>query len=185
MLFCCRYFTAASTPYYSWTNFKVPDGTPTFQKGYRDGCSSILYARGNDFYRSRYSYKYDTAMIGNTEYRFGYQRGWSWCFQTILAPQTGPRGGGLGKFLFVYGNESYGFDSAPNSINSTGLFGDIDGNTAFATSLSNPGSGVNAMFDVFQKGTDAGGVGGKGETTFGTNPLWSGGSRGGFLGWDK
>ena len=116
-------------------------------------------------------------MIGNTEYRFGFQRGNSWCFQTILAPQTGPRGGGLGKFLFVYGNDSWGFDASPGSINSTGLFGG---------SVSNPIStdSINGFFDVLQKGTDANGVGGVGYTAFGANPLWSGGSSGQFLGWD-
>ncbi len=176
-LSACRWITGASTPFYSWTNFKVPEGTPVFQAGFKDGCSSILYARGNDFYRSRYSYRYDPTMIGNTEYRFGFQRGNSWCFQTILAVQTGPRGGGLGKFLFVYGNDSWGFDASPGSINTTGLFG---GNVSNPISSDNS---INGFFDVLQKGTDAGGVGGVGYTTFGANPLWSGGSSGQFLGW--
>ncbi len=173
----CRWIAGASTPYYSWTNFKIPEGTPVFQAGFKDGCSSILYARGNDFYRSRYSYRYDPTMIGNTEYRFGFQRGSSWCFQTIITPQHGPRNGGITRFLFAHGADSWGFDASPGSINSTGLFGG---------SVESPISGsssINPLFDVFQKGTNAGGVGGVGYTAFGANPMWSGGSSGQFLGW--
>ncbi len=178
----CKWFSSAGTTYYAWTNFKVPEGTPVFQQGFKDGCSTVLYARGNDFYHTRYKYKYDPTLIGNTEYRFGHQRGYTWCFQTVLSAVSGPNGA-PDKFLFVYGNESWGFDASPGDINNSGLFGGQGGDSAFNSSLTTPGSGVNAMFDVFQKGTDSTGVGGVGGTVFGTNPLWSGGSSGQFLGW--
>ncbi len=181
VLFSCRWITGASTPYFSFTNFKVPEGTPTFRQGYKDGCSSILYARGNDFYRSRYKYRYNTAMIGNTEYRFGYSRGWSWCFQNIVSG-VGGSFGGPDKTIFPYGQDSLtgGLDYTPANVNSTGLFqSNVNGGIATL-----PADGVDSMFGVFQKGTDGTGVGGVGGTVFGTNPLWAGGSKGWWFGWD-
>ncbi|MDX2082916.1 MAG: hypothetical protein SFV53_02890 [Rickettsiales bacterium] len=180
----CRWFTSASTTYYSWTNFKIPEGTPTFQQGFKDGCSSVLYARGNDFYHSRYKYRYDPTLIGNSEYRFGHQRGYGWCFQTILSAVTGPYGA-PDKFLSLYGNAAV-FDPKPGTINKTGLFGDTGNESAFSSSLTTPGAGIDAMFGVFQKDNGEGGVGGGGSNTvFGGNPLWAGGSKGYFLGWDE
>lgn len=176
----CRWFSSASTSYFTWTNFKVPEGTPTFQKGYKDGCSTVLYARGNDYYRTRYSYRYDPTMIGNTEYRFGHQRGYTWCFQNILSGVTGH--GPIDKFIFPHGADSLtgGLDYTPNNINNQGLFG-AQGAASNAFTSSN--NSVDDMFGIWQKGTDGTGAGGAGETVFGTNPLWAGGSKGWWLGW--
>ncbi len=179
----CRWFSSASTTYFAWTNFKIPEGTPTFQKGYKDGCSTVLYARGNDYYRTRYSYRYDPTLIGNTEYRFGHQRGYTWCFQNILSAVAGH--GTIDRFLFPHGADSMtgGLDYTPKDFNKMGLFGDPDGYSVFGSSVSTTPGGVDSMFGVWQKGTDKDGVGGAGETAFGTNPLWAGGSKGWWLGW--
>ncbi len=176
----CRWFSSASTPYFSFTNFKVPEGTPTFQKGFKDGCSTVLYARGNDWYRSRYHYRYDPTMIGNTEYRFGHARGYTWCFQNILSQTTGH--GTLDKFLFPHGADSMtgGLDYNPNNINAQGLFG---AQGAAANPLATSNNSLDDMMGVWQKGTNAAGEGGAGATVFGTNPLWAGGSSGWWLGW--
>lgn len=177
----CRWITSAGTPFFYGTNFKVPDGTPTFQKGFRDGCSTLLSARGNDFYRSRYSYRYDPSLIGNTEYRFGHQRGYSFCFQSTTGPMNI---GSFDKFLFPHGNNAF-INGAVGSINNSGLFGSGPGNnSAFSTSLTTPGNGLDGMFDVLQKGNDDGGVGGGGSgTAFTGNIFWASGSSGYLLGW--
>lgn len=176
-LLSCRWFTSIHSTYFAFTNFKVPEGTPTFQQGYKDGCSTVLYARGNDYYRTRYHYRYDPTLIGNTEYRFGYSRGYTWCFQNIVQAITGH--GTLDAFLFPNGAQSMtgGLDYTPGSINGTGLFG--SGDNPFSTANNS----LDSMMGVWQKGTDGGGVGGSGESVFGTNPLWAGGSKGWWLGW--
>lgn len=180
-LISCRWIDGIGSPFFSWTNIKIPDGTPTFQRGFKDGCSTVLHARGNDYYHTRYKYRYDPNLIGNTEYRFGHQRGYSFCFQMIVGPSNSIVGS-PDRFLFHYGNGA-AFDPKPGSINDQGLFGD-SGNNALSSSLTTPGTGLNSMFDVWQKGNDDTGVGGGGSgTAFGGNPLWAGGSSGYFLGW--
>ncbi len=158
-----------------FTNFKVPPGTKAFQAGYKDGCSSVLYARGNVFYRSRYDYRYDVKMSGNTEYKFGYSKGWGWCFVHIvgISPDNtlGPPDGSLSP----YGRQPM-FDMSPNNVNNAwggffkgGLYAPID------PSASTSG-GLDASFSVLQEGVYGG-------TTFGANPLWSSGNEGvGFMG---
>jgi hypothetical protein len=172
----CAWFTSASLPYYTGTSFKIPDGTPIFQRGYKDGCSTVLYARGNDFYRSRYKYRYDPNLIGSAEYRFGHQRGYTFCFQTILAATIGPyKGSGLDA-IYPYGSATgAGFEvKYSGNVNSNGFFGgSSDVNAIWATV---PADGLNATFGVFQKGTDASGKGGAGATPFGGNLIWSSGT---------
>ena len=152
------------------TNFKVPDGTPAFQKGFRDGCSTSSYSRGNVFYRWRYGHKYDTKMIDNAEYRFGYQRGYTWCFQNVLSGVSGPQAS-WDRFLSPYGYDS---TMSAGNMNSTwdGFFGG-----SVESPLGDQGSGFDGIFDVLQKGGS-----GSGGTAFGGNPLWAGGSSGQFFG---
>ncbi len=179
-LVACRWLGAVGSTYFAGTNFKIPDGTPTFQKGFKDGCSTVLYARGNDWYRSRYKYHYDTAMVGNTEYRFGHQRGYTWCFQNILSSTAG--WGSADKFLFPYPPV---FDPSPGNINAQGLLGDSGNAPMSGSLLGGPGGGIDGSFSVLQKGNDGMGVGGGGSyTVFGGNPLWAGGSSGQFFGWE-
>ncbi len=173
LLSSCRWFGEATTPFFSWTNFKVPPGTPVFQQGYKDGCSTVLYARGNVFYRSRYSYKFDPKMIGNTEYRFGHSRGYSFCFQHVLASTSGPVGS-FDKYL-----SPQGYDKTYNAGNINDTWdGALANDGVFSGSVTTPGNGLNGIFDVLQKG-------GSGETrgVFDSNPLWAGGSKGQYFGW--
>lgn len=163
------------------SNFKVPPGTPAFKSGYKDGCSSVLYSRGNMFYRSRYEYRYDPNMIDNTEYQFGYSKGGNWCFSHIvgISPDNtlGP-GDGLSS-LYPQGANAM-FDMSPSSVDDAwgGMFG--SGLSSPIDTNSTPG-GLNAIFDVYQKGI-SGGQAGAGDSVFGSNPLWSGNKGVGFMG---
>lgn len=171
----CRWLTGGGTPFFSMTSIKIPDGTPAFKQGFQDGCSSVVNARGNMLYRTKYKYRYDPKMIENTEYKFGHSRGWAWCFQNVLSESTGPQKS-FDTYLMPYGN--WGYDSSVGSINETGD-GLIGGKGVWGDSVTTPGPGLNSMFDVFQKG-------GSGTTAsvFGSNPLWAGGSKGHIFGWD-
>ena len=164
------------------SNFKVPPGTPAFKSGYKDGCSSVLYSRGNMFYRSRYEYRYDPNMIDNTEYKFGYSRGGSWCFTHIvgISPDNALGSADGLSSLSPYGARPM-FDTSPNNINNA-FDGMFDGLSApiNADTNSTPG-GLNAIFDVYQKGI-SGGQAGAGGSVFGSNPLWSGEKGVGFMG---
>lgn len=163
----CQMITGAGTPFYAMTNIKIPEGTPAFQKGFRDGCETITYARGNPFYKTRYKgYRFDPKMIGNTEYRFGHSRGASFCF------------------MHVAGNVHSSFDNYLNYYDPTMMSQDyntvgdglFDGGV-FSSSITTPGNGIDGIFDVLQKG-------GSGTTgsAFTSNPLWAGGSVGQFFG---
>lgn len=166
----CRWITEAGTPYFTLTNFKVPDGTPAFQAGFKDGCGSVLYSRGNMFYRSRYKYKYDPNMTGNSEYRFGHARGYSWCFQQVL---VGPVAS-FDKYLYQGG---YDETFSAKDINKAwdGMFknGPMNDGPGFSE------GGLNAVVDVWRHGID------NKSSAFGSNPLWAGGAEGQFLGLSK
>jgi hypothetical protein len=163
----CRWLSDAGRPFYSMTNFKVPPGTPSFQQGYKDGCETVSYARGNAFYKTRYKgYRYDPKMIGNSEYRFGHSRGVSFCFmQVISQPQSS-----FDNYLNYYDPTMMTQD-----YNTVGD-GFLDGGV-FSWSATNAGGGLNGIFDVYQKG-GSGTTGG----VFDSNPLWAGGSVGQFFG---
>jgi hypothetical protein len=165
----CKMFNKGGMATYSMLKFKIPEGTPTFRQGYKDGCESALYSRGNVLYRSIYKYRFDPKLIGNAEYRLGHSRGYGFCFPTAASPVTGPQSS-FDRFINPYGYDS-GFNAG--NINDTwgGGFNGIMG-----SSLT--GNGFNGIFDVLQKGG-----GGTGESALGGNPLWAGGSRGQFLGW--
>lgn len=166
----CKWFTNASLPFYAGTNPSVPDGTPAFQKGWKDGCSTSTYARSNVFYRSKNSYKYDPAMIGNPEYRFGHQRGYTWCFQQSLSPTTGAVGS-WDRFILPYG-----YDSSFSSRDMGEAWGGmLPGNAnAGVMGSKNVGGNVGDFVGVFGGSSD--------NSLFGANPLWAGGSKGQIFG---
>jgi hypothetical protein len=164
----CKWFTGASLPSFAGMTIKSPDGTPSFQKGYKDGCATILSARGNSLMRQRYGgYNYDAKMIGNPEYRFGFSRGWSWCFQVTIGPNNmvSPD-----RFLMPYGQQTT-FEMTASDIGSAwgGLFG--GGGKAMGETISGGLDGVLGS-------VGSGGAGG----VFSGNPLWAGGSSGQFFG---
>lgn len=165
----CRWFTNAEMPLFGGSSIKIPKGTPTFKKGFRDGCSSVLYARGNLWYRTRYDYRYDVKLMGNPEYRFGHTRGYNWCFHNAV----GPAGlvGSPDRYLFIHG-----YDKTFNAGNVNDGWGGMFGG-GIAPLINVTGGGLNGVFDVLQKGG-----GGTGKTAFGTDPLWYGGSKGQFFG---
>ncbi len=164
----CKWFSKASLPFYMGTNPDVPEGTPAFQKGWKDGCSSSTYARSNVYYRSKNSYKYDPVMIGNPEYRFGHQRGYAWCFQQSLSGQTGANGS-WDRFILPYG-----YDSTFSSRDINQAWGGMFLGTSGAPLKDNVGGNVGDFVGVF---------GGSGDSSlFGANPLWAGGSKGQIFG---
>ncbi len=157
---CCRWLENASTPYTIGAGFKVPPGTPAFQQGYRDGCSQIFYSRGNSFYRWRHKYQYNPKMNGNSEYRFGYKRGGSFCFNFITPGVTAPD-----RYIFPNKDPILAMD-----YNKTGFFeGPLD---AFIPQAE--WGGLDGVYKVWS--------GSGGDSVFGANPLWAGGSSGQFFG---
>jgi hypothetical protein len=161
----CRWISGTSTSYFFGANFKIPPGTPVFQQGFKDGCSSILFARGNGFYRSRNDYHFDTKLSANTEYRFGHSRGQSWCFQNIIGavPLSS-----FDRYILPFGNNS-ALDMTAGNVNDAwgGMFG------GSGKPIEN-GNGFDSIFGVWS--------GGEGGGALSTNPLWAGGSKGQFFG---
>lgn len=81
----CQWFRAADTTFLSGTDIKVPEGSPTFKKGFRDGCETVLSSRGNTYYRTKYSgFRYDPKLIKDAEYKFAVSRGYGFCFNYII-----------------------------------------------------------------------------------------------------
>ncbi len=155
----CRWIEGMDTPYTMFANFEVPEGTPVFKQGYRDGCSTLFYARGNAFYRWKHEYRYNPKMHQNPEYRFGYKRGMSYCFNTIVPGVTS-----WDRHLMYYKDDSM----MAKNYNDTGMFGGA---------LGVPGETSNGLSNVLQA------FWGTGENSvMGGNILWAGGSKGQFFG---
>lgn len=168
----CQWFTRSAMHFNAFTNIRIPDGTPVFKKGFRDGCSSAFYARGNDFYRSRYGYSIDGNLTGNNEYTFGLARGYSYCFSYIMVPTTGGPQGGVLNFFSNHDYDST-FQSRDIGVAWKGMFEGETWKNAFWTD----GNSINNIFSTFDKGLD-------GKTSaFGARGLiWSGNSEGQFFG---
>lgn len=146
-LFLMLLASSCSAPFYSGTNINVPDGTPSFKKGFTDGCSTLTYARGNLFYRMRYKNKatYNPKMIDNAEYNFGYTRGRSWCFHQVVSGKSGPKGSFM-KYIQPDENEMIlpNFFSQPSPA--------YDDNLKFGNASERTVEGLrgNASEDIFQ-----------------------------------
>jgi hypothetical protein len=116
---------------------------------------------------------YNPKMIGNPEYRFGYGRGYTWCFQNVLGGIAGPQAS-FDKAIAPYAdntNFGYGvFDTkaADMSANWSGFFG---GNVF--NSMATDNNSWDGVWGVVQTGG--------GKTVLGT-VLWEGGSSGQFFG---
>ena len=111
----CKWLTEADTSELAFTNIKIPAGTPKFQLGYKDGCSSVLYTRGNGLYRSRYAYEFHPELIDDEEYFFGRKRGYSFCFNYITGP-AGHFAKGWDGYIYAQGTP---FDMGAGTIDDT------------------------------------------------------------------
>ncbi len=120
----CRWFADSKFTDHNlaFTNIRVPPGTPNFQKGYKDGCSTVLYSRGYGLYRTRYDYKFDPELIDDPEYFFGRKRGYNYCFGYITGG-SGHFSGGWDRYLFAQG--STGFNMGKGNLNNTALGGGV------------------------------------------------------------
>jgi len=163
----CRWFSSATVPFIGFTKINIPDGTPAFRKGFKDGCLTGQYSRGNQLYRTSSSYRYDPKMIGNAEYRFGHQRGYSVCFVKFASTAEGPNT----SFDRMLNPGGYDSTFSAQDINTTwgGAFDGVDASLKGST-----GSGVNGIFEMWS--------GGNGGGALSTNPFWAGGSKGQIFG---
>jgi len=163
----CNWFKSAGLPFFAFTDPVIPKGTPAFQRGFRDGCSTATYTRANDLYRAKNKFIYDARMIDHPEYRFGHQKGYSVCFVRSLGDE-GPNSsfdsfiapkGGAPAFLSRDINEAWG------GMFKTGLTPSITGGL---------GNGLDGVVNVFS--------GGSGKGVFSADPIWAGGSKGQIFG---
>lgn len=160
----CRWFTGDATEVFL-RNFGVPNppGSPIFKKGFKHGCSQILYSRGNYFYRLMYKYEYDTSLNYNKDYRFGYKRGYNVCFLAIISSKMPS----FDKALFPAGggnDAGTGFYSQTNYNKTSGMFDGILNSTF--------GGDINGVVENL----------GSGGSVIDAHPLWAGGSSGQIFG---
>jgi hypothetical protein len=167
LIFCilasCQWIKSSSTPYFMFTNFKGPDGSPIFQQGFKDGCSTVLYARGTVFYRMRHKPMFNPKYVENSEYNFGHQRGYSWCFQHGIQGNTGP------KTPITRAIDPYGYDPTFNRASIQDMGGLLSEKDHWELNYN-----INDVFSPFKYGID-------GSSTPMNNLLWSGGGGGGVL----
>jgi hypothetical protein len=164
----CKLFTGSSLSHLAFTNFKVPDGTPIFQKGYSDGCQNGLFSRGNMLYRTRYGiggFKYDADYIDNPEYRFGVSRGYSYCFTYNTA---GRMVRPMDEYLYGKGTQ---FNMGRNSYNKSLQY--ESGSWSNAANVKH--GGVNGIFSAVTKP--------KGFTAMGSHPLFGTPNSNQLFGW--
>tara|TARA_Y100000389_G_scaffold169836_1_gene176411 strand:+ start:40717 stop:41319 length:603 start_codon:yes stop_codon:yes gene_type:complete len=149
----CQWLKAADTTFLSGTNIKIPEGTPTFKKGFRDGCETVLNSRGNSFYRTRYSqgFRYDPKLIEDSEYKFAVSRGYGFCFNYVI------------RFLNEAGSDSYivspsNFDWSLGSIDN--MVTSSDENLGFGLDQSVADNNIfSDIFDFTRSSTASGGQG--------------------------
>jgi hypothetical protein len=170
----CQWFSDAGLPLASGTSVEMPRGTPVFTQGWKDGCNTSSYTRGNVFYKTIYSHRYNTKLIDNPEYRFGYSRGYSTCFQIMVTGNSGPQAS-FDRYLLPYGNNSV-FEMSVGNINENwfGFFGSKSG--ILAGDFTNSDVTLDSVVNIWQNAERGGG------TVFGSDPLWSGGSKGQIFG---
>lgn len=165
----CRWITSAGTSNIAFTNIKVPPGTPKFQKGYKDGCATLLYARGYGPYRARYDFSLDPKLLDDSEYMFGRKRGYSFCFNYVV--------GGAGQFAGGWDQIIYGqgtpFDMGKGNIDDTLQYGNV------FDSWGSSGGGVDGSIDLLQTNR----VGGGSKTSVFGGHIFYGRNTGQILGW--
>ena len=170
ILASCRWFKDAATPFLMGDYMRLPQGTPTFQQGYKDGCGTSLYTRGNVFYRTIHKINYNPKLIDNPEYRFGYSRGYTTCFQIVVGGASAPQAS-----FDAYLNYGTTFDmSGGGNINN--LWGGFFSNGIMQGDVTNSNVNLDSVVNIWQNAERGGG------TVFGSNPIWAGGSAGQFFG---
>lgn len=150
----------------AFTNYYVPEGTPIFQQGFKDGCENGLYSRGNGIYRTRYggTYKYHPELIDNPEYQFGISRGYSYCFTYNTAGGMSASNTGSGMSLgssdaYIYG-KGVPFDMGRTNYDRTVNYEEGTWSNPFNVS----GGGVDGVFGNITKP--------KGFGVFNSHPLY-------------
>lgn len=175
LLVNCRWLRDSDSPFLMGGYMRTPEGTPTFQQGYKDGCGTVLYTRGNVFYRTIHKHNYNAKLIGNPEYRFGYSRGYTTCFQIVVSGNSGPQAS-----FDAYLNYGETFDmSGGGNINNLwgGFFNNgKDASGIWQGDVTNSNVNLESVVNIWQNAERGSG------TVFGSDPLWSGGSKGQFFG---
>jgi len=167
----CEAIKNPELPNLAFTGYEVPEGTPIFQKGYRDGCENGLFSRGNNLYRARYGsggFRYDGDLIDNPEYRFGVSRGYGYCFTLFTA--GGQSTGGWDNYILPKGSQ---FDMGRKSIDGTVNY--EVGHWKNAANVQY--GGLDAIFGVASKP--------KGFSVFGSHPLYGTDSGNQLFGWNS
>jgi hypothetical protein len=121
----CRWFSGSGAPFLAGTRINTPPGTPKFKKGFEDGCGTVIYARGNVLYRNLYKHNFDPKLIDDSEYSFGYKRGYSYCFQYMIGP-TGQVGGGADTYLWRRDPSSFSQGMGKGNIDNTVNYGALN-----------------------------------------------------------
>ena len=58
---------------------ELPEGTPIFQAGWKDGCDTGLTVYGNDRYKAAYGWTQDPKMVLNDEYYRAWKDAYTYC----------------------------------------------------------------------------------------------------------
>lgn len=177
------YRFAQNTPFsptLAMAGIKVPEGTPKFQQGWKDGCSTGYHARGNGFYRSFHKIKQNSKLFMDPEYEFGHQRGYGFCYTKALSHLNS--GTGWDDYLFARSKawEAKSWNSTPpfwEDWNSISPFNNPSSNGGPLGSASGKSSGMALRAIAPGEGK---GVLGSFDGS-GTHPLWAGGMDGHFF----
>ncbi len=162
----CKFFTGADSYFFMGTNYQVPDGTPAFQQGWKDGCENGIYTRANTFYRTKYhKFNYQPSLIDNPEYKFAYGRGYGYCFSMNT---SGAHSGGYDAFIYGRGTP---FDMGQ---------GNIDGTVNYETGtwnnpLNTNSGGIDGVWGAAQSP--------KGFSLFSSHPLYGTPNSNQIFGW--
>ena len=155
----CRWITGAKLSPMKFMQTIEVEGTPKFKLGFKDGCASTFYSRGNALYRLKYGWKFNTDLIDDPEYSFGRKRGYNYCFGYVVGGTSHFRGG-WDRYIMGHGPA---FDMGKGSID--GVTGSYSGNIFDV--LNVPSGGVSANVEVLSGGSDS---------VMSAHPFW--GSRG-------
>ena len=152
----CRWFTDAKLSPMAFGKAIEVEGTPKFKMGFKDGCETVLHARGYGFYRSKYKWKFNPDLIDDPEYSFGRKRGYNYCFGYVIGG-SGHFSGGWDKYIL--GN----FGGTPFNMGKASIDGTVPGGDVFNV-LNVPAGGVSGSLDVLS--------GGNGGGALSAHPFW-------------